>query len=137
MEVKYEEVSSLKPGRYMMMDGRPCEIVNMDWSAPGKHGHAKYRVTGLDILTGSKKMAVYTSHDKVEVPIIEKKTAQVLSVTLDTAQVMDMQTYETFDVKVPEEFKAQVVPNGQVVYWDIMGTKVIKQIRGTGGSGEA
>jgi len=130
MDVKYEEVSSLKTGRYMMMDGRPCEIVNMDWSAPGKHGHAKYRVTGIDMLTGGKKMAVYTSHDKVEVPIIEKKTAQVLSVAEDKAQVMDMQTYETFDVLVPAEFKDKLVPNAEVVFWEILDQRIIKQVKG-------
>ena len=129
MEFKYEEVSSLKPGRYMMMDGRPCEIVSMDWSAPGKHGHAKYRVAAIDMLTGSKKMAVYTSHDKVEVPIIEKKTAQVLSVAQDTAQVMDMQTYETFEVIVPPEFKEQVTPNSEVMFWEIMDQRIIKQVK--------
>src|SRR3989344_6637971 len=109
MEVRHEEISALKVGRYIMMEGRPCEIVNMDWSAPGKHGHAKYRVTGMDILTGSKHMGIYTSHDKVEVPIIEKKNAQVLSVSGDKAQVMDMQSYETFDVAIPPEFKDRVV----------------------------
>jgi len=129
MEVKYEEVSSLKTGRYMMMDGRPCEIVGLDWSAPGKHGHAKYRVTGIDMLTGAKKMAVYTSHDKVEVPIIEKKTAQVLSVAGDKAQVMDMQTYETFEVVVPAEFKDHVTANAEVTFWEILDQKVIKQVK--------
>lgn len=129
MDIKNEGVSSLKPGRYMMMDGCPCEIVAMDKSAPGKHGHAKYRITGIDILTGAKKMAVYTSHDKVEVPIIEKKTAQVLSVAEDKAQVMDMQTYETFEVTIPAEFKGQVETDGEVVYWEIMNQKVIKQVK--------
>lgn len=129
MEVRYEEVSALKPGRYMMFDGRPCEIVSMDWSAPGKHGHAKYRVTGIDMLTGAKKMAVYTSHDKVEIPIIEKKTAQVLSVAEDKAQVMDMQTYETFELIIPTEFKEQVKPNSEVTYWEILDQKIIKQVK--------
>ena len=112
-----------------MMDGRPCEIVSMDWSAPGKHGHAKYRITGMDILTRSKHMGVYTSHDKAEVPIIEKKTAQVLSVTGDKAQVMDMASYETFDVAVPEEFKGKLVPNDEVTFWEIMADKVIKSVK--------
>jgi len=129
MDVKNEEVSSLKAGRYIMMDGRPCEIVGMDWSAPGKHGHAKYRVTGIDILTGNKKMGVYTSHDKVEVPIIEKKTAQILSVAEDKAQAMDMQTYETFEVIVPPEFKGQVKPDSEVTFWEILDQKVIKQVK--------
>src|SRR3989344_2362383 len=129
MELRHEEVSSLKNGRYIMMDGRPCEIVNMDWSAPGKHGHAKYRVTGIDILTGSKHMSVYTSHDAVEVPIIEKKVGQVLAVTGDKAQLMDMTTYETFDATVPEEFKGKVLPNAEVTFWEIMDQKVIKQVK--------
>ncbi|MGB9675297.1 MAG: translation initiation factor IF-5A [Candidatus Nanoarchaeia archaeon] len=129
MEVRYEEVSSLKPGRYIMMDGRPCEIVGMDWSAPGKHGHAKYRVTAIDLLTGSKKMYVYTSHDKVEVPIIEKKSAQVLNVIGDKAQIMDTETYETFEAEIAQELKGQIQPNYTVVYWDLMGVKVIKQIK--------
>jgi len=129
MEIHHEEVSSLKVGRYMMMDGRPCQIVNMDWSAPGKHGHAKYRVTGIDILTSSKHMGVYTSHDKVEVPIIEKKNAQVLSVAGDKAQVMDMQSYETFDVAIPPEFKDKIVANAEVTYWEIMNDKVIREVK--------
>ncbi|MEM2954345.1 MAG: translation initiation factor IF-5A [Candidatus Nanoarchaeia archaeon] len=129
MEVKYEEVGSLKPGRYIMMEGRPCEIVGMDWSAPGKHGHAKYRITAIDLLTGTKKMAVYTSHDKVEVPIIEKKNAQVLNIIENKAQIMDLETYETFEAEIAEELKGQIQPNYTVVYWDLMGNKIIKQIK--------
>ena len=129
MEVHYEEVASLKPGRYMMMDGRPCLIVGMDWSAPGKHGHAKYRVTGMDVLTGSKKMAVYTSHDKVEVPIIEKKNAQVLAVTGNKAQIMDLETYESVEADIDPEIKETLQPNWNVIYWDIMGVKIIKAVK--------
>ncbi len=129
MEVHFEEVSSLKEGRYMMMDGRPCVIVGMDWSAPGKHGHAKYRVTGIDVLTGTKKMAVYTSHDRVEVPIIEKKNAQVLSVAAGKVQIMDLETYESAEATIDPEIKEQLQPNWTVIYWDIMGVKIIKAIK--------
>jgi translation initiation factor 5A len=129
MEVHYEEVASLKAGRYMMMDGRPCVIMGMDWSAPGKHGHAKYRVTGVDVLTGNKKMAVYTSHDKVEVPMIEKKNAQVLSISGDKVQIMDLETYETLEATIDPEIKEPILANYTVMYWDIMGVKIIKQIK--------
>jgi len=40
---------------------------------------------------------------------IEKKTAQVLSIQGNTANVMDSETYETFDLEIPEELKGQVV----------------------------
>ena len=129
MEIRTEEISKLKPGRYMMMDGCACEIKSMEKSAPGKHGHAKYRVTGIDIVTGNKKQGIWGGHDKVEVPIIEKKSAQVLSVSGDKAQVMDMENYETFDVDIPDEFKGKVEADKEIVFWTILGKKVLKQVK--------
>ena len=70
-------------------------------------------------------------HDNIEVPIIEKRTAQVLSVHGDAANVMDSETYETFDLKIPEEFKGQVVEGATVLYWTILNEKVIKQVKGS------
>ena len=69
-------------------------------------------------------------HDNVEVPIIEKRTAQVLSVHGDMANVMDSETYETFDLKIPSEFSNQVVESSSLLYWVIMNEKVIKQVKG-------
>jgi len=130
MEINYEDASSIKPGRYMMIDGRPVEVVSIDKSSPGKHGHAKLRITGVDLLLGNKKQAVYTSYDKVEIPIIEKKNAQVLNVLGEKAQLMDLETYETFEAEIPEEFKGKVEPNIQVTFWAILDQKIIKQVRG-------
>ena len=129
MDIVHKEVGSLKKGSYMIIDDKACQIVSMERSAPGKHGHAKYRITGLDLITGQKRQGLYTGHDKVKVPIVEKKTAQVLSVSDNIAQIMDMVSYETFDVEIPDEFKGKIEPNSEVIYWDIMGTKVIKQLK--------
>ncbi len=129
MDIKHEELGKLKVGRYMIMDDRPCEITKMERSSPGKHGHAKYRVTGADLITRSKKQGIWGGHDKVQVPIIEKKTAQVLSVSEDSAQLMDFESYETFETKIPEEFKEQIIPNAHVMYWVIMDVKVIKGVK--------
>jgi translation initiation factor 5A len=129
MEISYEDASAIRPGRYMLIDGRPVEVVSIDKSAPGKHGHAKLRITGVDLLTGSKKMGIWTSHDKVEVPIIEKKNAQVLNVVGDKVQLMDLETYENFEADIPEEFKGKIQPDMQVMYWLILDQKIIKQVR--------
>jgi len=40
---------------------------------------------------------------------------------------MDNETYETFDLEIPEEMKDQIKENGQVVYWIVMDKKVMKQ----------
>jgi len=125
-----EEISKLKPGRFIILDGEACKITNMEKSAPGKHGHAKYRVTAVNLVTGNKKIVILTGHAKVAVPIIEKKNAQVLSVEGDKAQLMDLESYETIEAEIDkDEVKEPVEPGQQVLYWSIMGKRVIKQIK--------
>ena len=42
---------------------------------------------------------------------------------------MDLETYETFDLKMPEDLKDQIKEGKQVTYWTIENEKVIKQVR--------
>ena len=67
-------------------------------------------------------------HQSVEVPVIGKRDAQVLSISGDMANVMDSETFETFDMKIPEEMKAEVVPGVTIIYWEILEDKVMKQV---------
>ena len=83
----------------------------------------------VKLLDGKKRQLVMPGHDRVEAPIIEKKSAQILSVTGNMANVMDMETYETFDMEIPEELKAEVKEGKEVLYWTIMGAKVMKQVK--------
>jgi translation initiation factor 5A len=68
--------------------------------------------------------------DRVQVPIIEKRTAQVVSITGANAQLMDMETYETFELPIPEpEIANQAVEQGkEVQYIEAMGRKVIMRV---------
>ena len=81
-------------------------------------------------MDGKKRQIVMPGHDNVETPIIDKLNAQVLSISGDTANVMDMESYETFDMKIPEDLLDKVKDGVTVLYWDILGDKVIKQIKG-------
>jgi len=128
-DVTQEEISKLKPGRYVIIDGAACTLSSMQRSAPGKHGHAKYRVEAKDMITGNKKIIIMTGHSKIDVPIIEKKNAQVLSISGNTAQLMDMESYETFDADIPSELKGKIVAGATVVFWAILGKKLIKQVK--------
>lgn len=129
MDKKLTEVSSLKVGGFIIMDGIACRVSSIQISKPGKHGHSKSRVEAIGLIDSQKKIIVKPSHDKVEVPIIEKKSAQVLSINKDVANVMDTETFETFDLKIPEELKDEVKENVQVTYWTILGNKILKQIK--------
>jgi len=130
MATKLESVGNLQKGSYIVLEGAACRVVDTQVSRPGKHGHAKVRLTAVGIVDDKKRVVVMPGHDNVEVPIIEKKTAQVLSMQGDTANVMDSETYETFDLKVPEELKGQVVEGISVLYWIVLTDKVMKQIKG-------
>ncbi len=129
MEKKSVSVGNLKKGDTIIIDDSPCKITDTATSRPGKHGHAKVNLTAVGILDGKKRQLVMPGHDKVEAPIIEKKSAQILSVNGNNANVMDMETYETFEMEIPEELKEDVKEGKEVLYWTIMGAKVMKQVK--------
>ena len=129
MATKLTSVGSLKKGQYVVIEGVASKVTDLQISRPGKHGHAKVRLTAVGLIDDKKRQIVMPGHDNIEVPLIEKKNAQVLSVSGDTANVMDMESYETFDLAIPEELKPDVKENTIVLYWDIMGEKVLKQIK--------
>jgi translation initiation factor 5A len=129
VEKRIEEVSSLKVGGFVIIEGEPCRIVDIKISFPGKHGHAKARIEGIGILDERKRVVVKPGDAKIEVPIIEKKSAQVLWVRESIAQVMNLSTYETFELGIPQELRRKIREGSQIVYWDVMGRKLMKEIR--------
>ena len=129
-DTKMIGANQVQKGSFIILEGVACKVVDVEISKPGKHGHSKVRVSAVGLVDDKKKIVVMPGHDNVEVPIIEKRNAQVLSVHGDAANVMDSETYETFDLKIPEEFKGQVAEGASVLYWTIMDERVIKQVKG-------
>jgi len=132
MSTKLVGATSIKDGSFILIDGVACKVVNTDISKSGKHGHSKVRIVAIGLIDEKKREVIMPGHDNVEVPLIEKKTAQVLSVTGVKANVMDTETFETFDLAIPADIKESVVEGCQVLYWIVMGEKVMKQIKSAG-----
>ena len=128
-EVKLTSIGHLKKGNYVVIEGKACTVSDTQTSRPGKHGHAKVRMSAVGLMDGKKRVIVMPGHDNIEVPIIDKRNAQVLSVSGDKANVMDSETYETFDMDIPEELKDAVLEGVTVVFWTILDDKVIKQVK--------
>ena len=126
---KQESIGHLQKGSYIVIEGVACKVVSTATSRPGKHGHAKVNLMAVGLLDDKKRNLVLPGHDMVEVPIIEKKNAQVLSIHGDMANLMDAETYETFDLKIPEELKGEVVEGCTIVYWEILDERVMKQLK--------
>ena len=126
-ETRLTTAGNLKVGSYVIFQNQACVVKSIQTSKTGKHGSAKCRIEAVGIIDGQKRIELYHGRDNVVVPIIEKKIAQVLSVGSGKANVMDNETYETFDLEIPEDMKDQIKENGQVVYWIVMDKKVMKQ----------
>ena len=128
-ETKIASIGSMKKGSYIVIEGAACRVSDTQVSRPGKHGHAKVRLTAIGLADDKKRVVVMPGHDNIEVPIIEKKTAQVLSITGNMANVMDSETYETFDLEIADDLKADLAEGAQVLYWEILEDRVMKQIK--------
>lgn len=128
-EKKQVVLGSVKKGDTIIIEDSPCRVTNIQVSKTGKHGHAKARVEGVGIFDDKKRVIISPTHDKAEVPIVEKRGAQVLAISGNTATVMDTESYETFELPIPEELKESVKENVQVLYWKIMGQMMIKQLK--------
>jgi translation initiation factor 5A len=129
MGIKLQSVGSLQKGSYIIIDGVACKITDTATSRPGKHGHAKVNLMAVGVIDGKKRNLVLPGHDNVEVPIIEKKDAQVLSVSENMANCMDMETYETIELKLEEEDVKNAKEGDTLLYWQILEDKVAKQIK--------
>ena len=126
MVLKIINATEAKVGTNIIVNGAPCTVRNIDISKTGKHGHAKCRIEAVGIITGQKKVFVIPGHDKLEVPIVDKRKGQVLSVG-DKLSIMDSESFETLDVPCSDEIKSQLEENSNVEYWDIEGKKIIKR----------
>ncbi|MBT4604521.1 translation initiation factor IF-5A [archaeon] len=128
-ETKLVTVGHLKKGDTCLIDGVACKVTDISVSRPGKHGHAKVNLTAVGLLDSKKRNTMMPGHDKIEAPIIEKKTAQVLAINGNIANIMDETSFETFDLEIPEELKKDCTEGRNVLYWALMGQKVMKQVK--------
>jgi translation initiation factor 5A len=119
------EVRTLKVGRYVIIDDEPCKIMSISTSKPGKHGEAKARIEAIGIFDGQKRSVVHPVKHKVQVPLIDKRSAQIVALMGENVQLMDLETYQTFEMKIPDEFRDQLQPGSEVLYLEALGRKKI------------
>jgi len=127
MVAKIINATEAKVGTNILVDGNPCTVKKIDISKTGKHGHAKARIEAANMFTGNKKVFVIPGHDRLEVPLVDKRKAQILSIG-DKISLMDLETFETIEIDSPEEeIKSQLKEGENAEYWDIEGQKIIKR----------
>lgn len=127
MVLKMINATEARVGTNIIVDGVPCIVKKMDISKTGKHGHAKVRIEAVGIKDGQKKVFVIPGHDRLDVPMVEKRKGQVLSKGDKTINIMDLENFETFDISCPEEIRDELEENSTVEYWNIEGDLIVKR----------
>jgi len=133
---KPTELGSLKVGSYILLPvsdqptGEPCRITEYDTSKPGKHGSAKARIVAVGIYDGQKRPHVGPVSMQIHVPLIDKRTGQIISIVGSKIQVMDSETFETIDVDmISEELEGTLDQGKDIEYWNVMGRTKIMRIK--------
>lgn len=129
---KPADVGALRVGGYVIVDNEPCRVSNLTKSKPGKHGAAKARVVAIGVFDGTKRTFVKPVDAQIEIPLIEKRTGQVLALLPSAVQIMDLENYEVFEASHPddEELKNRLTSGVEVEYWRILGRTKIMRTKG-------
>lgn len=117
------EASELSSGTYVMIDDEPCEVRSTSKSSPGKHGSAKIKIKARGVFDDKDRHITKPGDSVMMSPDVEKKIGQVVSRDGNIAQVMDMDTYETEEMELPDDLSAG--EGDEIEYWLIAGRKQV------------
>lgn len=123
------EVGKLKEGRFVIIDDEPCRVVGFSTSAPGKHGHAKAKIDVIGLFDSQKRSVVRPTSAKMETPMIEREGAQVLAIIANNAQLMDLTTFETFELPIPLNLRGEIREGAEVEYIQALGRRKIERVK--------
>jgi len=118
MALKLITAHEARTGATILVEGHACIVRSNDVSKTGKHGASKCRIEAIGVIDGKKRIVAVPGSERFDVPLVEKKKAQVLSLNSagDMANVMDLESFETMDLAIMEEAKGTFGAEDQVEY---------------------
>ncbi len=133
LEIKFEKAGRVKKGQWIIINGAICKVTDVQISSPGKHGSAKVRITAIGVFDGQKRQLLRPSDADVEVPVMKRKTGQVLAIMGDSVQIMDMSDYSTFEIPlsaIEDEIKEKLEPGVEVELLEAGEYRKIERVKG-------
>jgi len=121
------EASDASEGTYLMIDDEPCEVRSISMSSPGKHGSAKAKIKARGVFDDKDRHITKPGDTMMMSPDVDKKIGQVVSRDGSIAQVMDMDTYETEEMELPDDLSAG--EGDEIEYWVIDDRKLVKGLK--------
>ncbi|MCG3216008.1 MAG: translation initiation factor IF-5A [Candidatus Heimdallarchaeota archaeon] len=130
-DIKPVKAGQVKEGYYIIHNNEVYLVRSIEKSKTGKHGHAKCRMKIENIFTGSKTEISIPGDTKLQSPVIDKRNAQVISLGGDSVQIMDLETYATFEAALPaeEELRSLIQEGVEIEYWNAIGKRKIMRVK--------
>ncbi|MGB9987466.1 translation initiation factor IF-5A [Salarchaeum japonicum] len=124
MAKEQKQVRELQEGNYVIIDDAACKIDAYSTAKPGKHGSAKARVEARGVFDEKKRSFSQPVDAKVWVPIVNRKQGQVVAKESDNVvQVMDLDTYETITIELPDD--VSVDPDDEIEFLEWEGKRKV------------
>jgi len=86
-------------------------------------------VDALGLFDNRRRSIVKPGDNSVDVPILEKKRCQVVSITGSKAQIMDMGDFSVYELDIPEERREKIKQGEEIDYFEIEGVKTLKELK--------
>lgn len=67
-----QQAGTIRKNGYLVINNRPCKVVDVSTSKTGKHGHAKCHFVAIDIFTGKKYEDLTPSSHNCDVPNVSR-----------------------------------------------------------------
>jgi len=123
--------SELKKGSCFEYHGSIFRVKRKELVAYGTHSHTKLKFIVEPAFGGGEKEITMAHQERVDVLEIIKKKAQVISKQDNKVQIMDVQSYETFDAVADPEVLENINEEDIVIFVNHGGeTKVLDKARG-------
>ena len=115
-------VNTIKVGSFVMIDGYPCKVIDLQKCKVGKHGHAKAAIKGVDVFTGKTHVINKPTHGMIGVPSVNRSVLRVINIddqylTLqlqngDIREDIELPDNELGD-KIRKSYASESVVNGE------------------------
>lgn len=112
-------------GSWFMHDKEPWQVKRVETVVCGTHSHSKTKLHAKNLYGGGEKVVVMGHQDPVDLADIFKKGASVISKLKDKVQIMDSQSYETFDAELSKELFDEINEGDNVTFVNFEGKIIV------------
>ena len=120
----------LNRGKFFNYKGEIVQVTKKELVAYGTHSHSKLKITVTDLHGKGNKILTFMHNDKVDMVDVKKKTAQVISKTINGVQIMDPVSYLTYDAIIDTGLLNEINEGDEVIYIDYNNSATILEKKG-------